>query len=443
MKTMSIASRVPVLLLTMSAQGVAGWASFFLSPASIEIATTLSLPFSWIGWQVGMVYGATLFGCLFSGRVIALIGASRSLQLAMLLTIFGALLATSFSGSSLGVFWLFLGSIFIGLGYSFTNPASSELLILFSGKGGGLIFSLKQSSVPLGLVVAGLTTPLCTQHWGWQSSSLPVVIAALLSIAFLEHTRTRFSQTLADKQRREQLASRPSAILSKGFARGIFVGISPLRGIFRLCKTPHLFWLAMASVSLSPIQMTVMGYTSPFAVDYLGYGLLVGGFLLSLSQCATFIARPLWGVMSDRYFESRRMIGLLAIAGGFLSLSLLLLPRGANFLVTAILFSLLAACVVGWNGLFMMSLAVLSRERRAVGGSFARGKVSANGMSVSEATSSALFFTYGACFIGPVMVPTIIDWTDGNYAFVFALYGVLGMISAIYCLRRSLRSSFG
>ena len=438
MKTMGIASRVPVLLLTMSAQGVAGWASFFLSPASIEIAASLSLPFSWIGWQVGTVYGATLFGCLFSGRVIARIGASRSLQISMLLTIFGAVLATSLSASSLGVFWLFLGTIFIGLGYAFTNPAASELLILFSGKGGGLIFSLKQSSVPLGLVAAGIATPLCTQHWGWQSSAFPIVAAALVSIIFLERSHLRFSRTLADKQRRQQLASRHSANVSgRGGVRGIMMGISPLRGISRLCKTPHLFWLAMASVSLSPIQMVVMGYTSPFAVDYLGYGLLAGGFLLSLSQCATFVARPLWGVMSDRFFEARRMIGLLAIASGCFSLSLLLLPRGADFLLAAILFSLLAACAVGWNGLFMMSLAVMSRQRRAARRD---SDGSATSMSVSEATSSALFFTYGSCFIGPVLVPTIIDWTGGNYAFVFALYGVLGMVAATYCLRRSLRS---
>ena len=208
MKTMKISSRVPVLLLTMSAQGVAGWASFFLSPASIEIASALSLPFSWIGWQVGTVYGATLFGCLFSGRVIARVGASRSLQLSMLLTIFGAIIATSLASGAYGVFWLFFGSILIGLGYALTNPASSELLILFSGKGGGLLFSLKQSSVPLGLVIAGIATPLCTQHWGWQSSALPVVGAAVMSIILLEFSRLRFSQTLADRQRRERVASR-------------------------------------------------------------------------------------------------------------------------------------------------------------------------------------------------------------------------------------------
>ena len=249
----------------------------------------------------------------------------------------------------------------------------------------------------------------------------------------------------------QNLTQRITQRITQGITQGIVIAISPLRGVVRLCRTPHLFWLAMASVSISPIQMVVMGYTSPFAVDYLGYGLLAGGLLLSLSQCATFLARPLWGVISDRYFEARRMIAFLAIAGGFLSLTLFLLPRGANFSLTVILFSLLAACAVGWNGLFMMSLAVLSRERRGQDnttaiardntGASSSPRGNSSSMSVSEATSSALFFTYGACFLGPVMVPTIIDWTGGNYAFVFGLYGVFGMVSGTYCLRRSLRAS--
>ena len=421
MRLLTARSRVPVLLVTMSTQGVAGWASFFLSPATREAGRTLDLPLAWIGWQIGTVYGATLVGCLFSGRIVARRGASESLQLAMLLTMTGAIVAVVFADLAWGVLWMFVGSSLIGLGYALTNPASSEMLLLFAGKRGGLLFSLKQSSVPLGLVVAGIATPFCTQAWGWQTCAIPLVLAACCSMGLVQLGKGRFAKTRAEKERRARSARKSETNASRGGESGM-LRLVPWRGVVDLCRIPPLFWLAMASVSLSPLQMIVMGYTSPFAAEALGYNLVAAGLLLSLSQGATFIARPLWGLVSDRssFLSARRMIALLALAGGVSSSLLLFLPRGANFIVAAVLFALLAACAVGWNGLYMMSLARL------------RGR-----LSTSEATSSALFFTYGACFLGPALFPFFLR-VLGDFAWVFALYGVCGSGVALFCIRRSL-----
>ena len=441
MRILTARSRIPVLLVTMSTQGVAGWASFFLSPATREAGRTLGLPSAWIGWQVGTVYGATLIGCLFSGRIIARRGASEALQLAMLLTIVGAVVAVAFADSEWGVLWMFVGTCLIGLGYALTNPASSEMLLFFAGKrGGGLLFSLKQSSVPLGLVVAGIVTPFCTETWGWQTCAIPLILAACCSIALVQMGKGRFAKTSAEKKRRAHNLKKDRATqdnatkdrasgavmlvprLISRFVPKIIPKIIPWRGIVAFCRIPSLFWLAMASVSLSPLQMIVMGYTSPFAVEDLGYNLVAAGLLLSLSQGATFVTRPLWGLVSDRssFLSARRMIALLALAGGIFSIFLLFLPRGANFTVAAVLFSLLAASAVGWNGLYMVSLARL------------RGS-----LSTGEATSSALFFTYGACFLGPFLFPFFLR-VLGDFSWVFALYGVCGSGFAIFCIRRSL-----
>ena len=434
MRLLTARSRIPVLLVTMSTQGVAGWASFFLSPATREAGRTLGLPLAWIGWQVGTVYGATLVGCLFSGRIVARRGASEALQMAMLLTIIGAGIACLFAESDWRVLWMFVGSSLIGLGYALTNPASSEMLLLFAGKRGGLLFSLKQSSVPLGLVVAGIATPFCTETWGWQTSAIPLVLAACLSIGLVQLGKGRFARTRAEQERRARSCQRMRERGGVGdsnrlaprfvpnFVSNFVPNFMPWRGIVAFCRVPSLFWLAMASVSLSPLQMIVMGYTSPFAVEALGYNVVAAGLLLSLSQGATFVARPLWGWASDRssFLSARRVIALLAAAGGVFSILLLFLPRGANFALAALLFALLAACAVGWNGLYMMSLARL------------RGS-----LSTSEATSSALFFTYGACFLGPFLFPFFLR-VVGDFAWVFVLYGVCGSSLAVFCIRRSL-----
>ncbi len=419
MRTLTARSRIPVLLATMSTQGVAGWASFFLSPATREAGHTLGLPSAWIGWQIGTVYGATLVGCLFVGRIVASRGASEALQLAMLLTIAGAIVACAAASSTWGVVWMFVGTSLIGLGYSLTNPASSEMLLLFAGKRGGLLFSLKQSSVPLGLVVAGIATPFCTENWGWQTCAVPLILAACLAIGVVQLGKGRFARTRAEQERRARNLAKQRR--EKGDAS--LTTLLPWRGIVAFCRLRPLLWLAMASVSLSPLQMIVMGYTSPFAVETLGYNLVAAGLLLSLSQGATFLARPLWGIVSDRFLSARRTIALLAMASGVFSICLLFLPRGANFVVATVLFALFAACAVGWNGLYMMSLARL------------RGA-----LSTSEATSSALFFTYGACFLGPFLFP-FLSRVLGEFAWVFALYGVCGSACAVFCLWRSLVES--
>ena len=385
------------------------------------------LPLAWIGWQIGTVYGATLVGCLFAGRIVARRGASESLQLAMLLTIAGAVVAVAFADEAGGVLWMFVGSSLIGLGYALTNPASSEMLLLFAGKRGGLLFSLKQSSVPLGLVVAGIATPFCTQNWGWQTCVIPLVVAACGSIGLVQLGKGRFARTRAEQERRARSLNNGRTQRDKASVANLVSNLVPWRGIVAFCRIPSLFWLAMASVSLSPLQMIVMGYTSPFAVEALGYNLVAAGLLLSLSQGATFVARPLWGLASDRcsFLSARGTIALLAAAGGVFSLCLLFLPRGANFVIAALLFALLAACAVGWNGLYMMSLARL------------RGR-----LSTGEATSSALFFTYGACFLGPFLFPFFLQ-VLGDFAWVFALYGFCGSVCAVFCLRRSLASTAG
>ena len=78
---------------------------------------------------------------------------------------------------------MLLASVAIGIGYGLNNPAASEMLSRFTPKRRrNIVFSLKQSGVPLGGILAALALPLLAQGLGWcvalgVSGGVPILFA--------------------------------------------------------------------------------------------------------------------------------------------------------------------------------------------------------------------------------------------------------------------------
>ena len=78
------------------------------------------------------------------------------------------------------------GSILIGLGYGLTNPPSAVLLARATSiYNRGLIFSLKQSGVPLGGVIAAVSTPLLTESFHWRIAAYAVGIVCFITLIII------------------------------------------------------------------------------------------------------------------------------------------------------------------------------------------------------------------------------------------------------------------
>src|SRR3954471_14043680 len=98
-----------------------------------------------------------------------------------------------------------IATIIIGLGYGPLTPASSQVLASQSQSHGfALLVSVRQTSVPLGGVLAGLLVPQLTLRMGWQSSCVvlglstaAVALLAAVSLPLIRNEqpagRTRFS----------------------------------------------------------------------------------------------------------------------------------------------------------------------------------------------------------------------------------------------------------
>src|SRR5665213_1653954 len=152
----------------------------------------------------------------------------------------------------------------IGLGLVATGPltaASSHILIRQTPpERRALIFSIKQTGVPLGGALAGLLVPPLTLAFGWQNAALAVGGASiLLAIACEKLHRTLDDD--ADPQ-----------------AKGEQHILAALRLVWSM---PGLRCLSLASVVYSAMQLCVSAFIVTFLTERVGLHLVTAGIVMA------------------------------------------------------------------------------------------------------------------------------------------------------------------
>ena len=131
---------------------------------------------------------ASLVFQLGCGSFILRYGALRTSQAAL------AMLALGLLAASTGPLLLFaLSAIIGGGGAAVSTPASSHLLGRYSPpRYAPLVFSIKQTAVPAGLVLAGLLGPLLTASSGWRGALQFAAASCFAFAVMLEPLRKEF-----------------------------------------------------------------------------------------------------------------------------------------------------------------------------------------------------------------------------------------------------------
>ena len=242
---------------------------------------------SWLGVYVGIIAFVALTVQVGCGSFIIRYGSLRISQISLLSTGIGLALATPGFISL-----MILSAVAIGASASST-PASSHLLGRYSpAQYAPLVFSIKQTAVPLGLLSAGLLGPFLTEAYDWRVALLAVAGACLVFTLALESFRAKF-----DKDRDESKK----------------IHLSDFRGTVTLVlsKKP-LRSLAFGCFAFVGLQATFVAFFVIYLTD-IGYSLIEAGAVFSIATAVAIPGRIFWGWMSSWLVQPRAMLGILAL----------------------------------------------------------------------------------------------------------------------------------
>ena len=385
------------LLLTLVIQAMVAMALLSLPVVAPVVAQTLQVSPALVGLYVSVTYAGAMVATLMGGATVARMGANRVSQWGLVLCALGLLLCA--------VPWLpsmVLGAVLFGLGYGPITPASSHLLARTTPKHQmSLVFSIKQTGVPLGSMLAGAVVPPLALLGNWQLSLVAVAVVCLLCAWVSQSLRAELD---SDRQ--------PDTRIRWGSL------IEPIRLVLA-----HRALLTMASCSFmfSMVQLSLTTYLVTFLHDDLSYGLVAAGLALSVTQLGGIGGRVVWGYVADRWLGARRMLLLLAsmMALGALA-SAFLTTDTPQAVVIAILVAF-GASAIGWNGVYLAEVA-----RRAPPG------------MASMATGGTLAFTFLGVVVGPPMFGAL-SGLFGTYRAGFLGLMVMASISGtvLYWTQRS------
>jgi MFS family permease len=348
-----------VVLVTTAAQMVVAMSNIVLSTIAPKVAESLGVAPVLVGYHVGLTFGAAAVASIYGGIVVLRLGAARTTQLSMVSSVIGvALLALPHVG------YVALGSLFIGTGMGFASPAASYLLVKHtSADRRNLLFSIKQTGVPLGGVIIALTAPILAVTVGWRWSLAMIATVGVATLLITERARVAWDSD-----------HRPVGSLRS----------TPFGGVPLVWRQKALRWVALAAVLFSSVQRILLSFTVIYLVTEGGYGLVEAGIMLSVAQVGGATSRIPWGWLADRLRSGLAVLTLICAIMIVSSIALILLEASWPRPLVYLLFFLLGASCVGWNGIVHAECARLSPA----------------GM-ISLAAGGMSFFVFGGVMFGP------------------------------------------
>src|SRR6266436_8359054 len=248
---------------------------------------------AWVGVYYGVSAAASLFVQMGCGSFIVSYGALRMSQVALVLL--GGGMAVAAEG------WLpgFGASAIIGGGgAAVSTPTSSQLLGRVSPpRLAPLVFSIKQTAVPAGLLICGFLGPAMAVALGWRGAMLATAVACVTGAALLQPLRLRFDDDRVPS-RRFRFSDFRATIASVLTAR-------------------ELRALSFACFAFNGVQSVFTSYFVTYLVA-IGYELAAAGFVFSLVVVIAVPCRVLWGWLGSFYVAPRLVMAGLALgmAGG-------------------------------------------------------------------------------------------------------------------------------
>ena len=314
------------LLVTLAIQVMTALSMMAVPVLASTAAPDIGVSATYVGLFVALVYLGAMISSVAGGALVPRFGAIRVSQVCLLLCAVGMALAMLGLPAIMAV-----AALIVGCGYGPITPASSHVLAKSTPPHlTGLVFSLKQTGVPLGGLLAGLLVPPLVLLAGWRAALASVSIACLAVAAFVQAMQPSID---CDREPDHRI----------GFA----AILAPLKQVLGV---PSIRALALASLFYSAMQLCLMGYVVIYLVQDLELSLVRAGILLAIAQAGGVFGRIVWGTVADRWIPPQRMFGQLGLtmASGAAATALFSPAWPASALMLTL--TLFGAAAIGWNG---------------------------------------------------------------------------------------------
>jgi len=337
-----------------------------------QIAMGTGIPALRIVEASGLLFVGAIIPTLAVSPIIARLGPIRIFQLGTLLAAAGVLVV------EIGRPWaVILGAIIIGAGYGPGTPSASAVLACHTNpQMRSLVFSIKQSGVPIGGFLAGLTLPGIAIAIGWHWAISAVAMFCVLSALWIGMWRRELDRDLIDPEIRIQ----PREL------------IRSLHLLPTLRLHPDLPRITFHSFAAASFQSGIVAILTTFLVQDGGITGLQAGLIFSLTNIAGAIGRIGFGLLADRIISPQALLAALPLPALASILTLVIFGSALPFFAIMLLGILFGLTGAGWNGVLIGEIASLAPSG-----------------AVSRVSASSLPFMFAGYLVGPVITGGLVE----------------------------------
>ncbi len=333
----------------------------------------------------------TTMGC---GGFILRYGAMRMTQVGMLS------LGTGLAITAVG--WLptfALGALVSGIGQAVSTPSSSHLLGRLSPpRLAPLMFSIKQTGVPAGLMLAGVIAPRLVREMDWRTTLLIIGALCGLIVVALQPLRRRFD---VDRNRSYPLS--PADIRAN---------------VASVLRDPALRMMCLTMFSFVGLQALFTGFFVLYLVRGLGYDLERSGLVFAIAVAVAVPARIGWGWLASRFIRPAVLLSLLGIGMAVAATLTAIIDPAWPTWVVAMIATLLSVTGVSWHGVLLAEVARLAPQGR-----------------IGATTGAVLAFGDAGSLVLPLLFSGALALT-GSYGVGFLIGASLAAGIGVFGLRR-------
>lgn len=357
------------------------------------IIADLAIDAAWVGVYFGLTAAASLVAQLGCGSFIVRYGALRMSQISLAMVAAGTGLAAV--GTPLA---LILSAIIAGSGGAVSTPASSHLLARVSSpRYMPLVFSIKQTAVPAGLLLAGILGPQITEWLNWRWTMVLSALACAGFTLMLQPLRPRFDD--------DRVPTRTFRLSDFGTTLASVLGKPSLRALSFACLAFNGMQTVMTAYFV--VYLTTIGYTP-----------VAAGFLFSVAVSVAVPGRILWGWLGSTRVSPRMMMAALAFGMSASAMLLALSGPAWPTLLVGLVACMLSATALSWHGILLAETARGAPEDM-------RGGV----------TGGVLSFGQVGALLLPLVYSGLLDAT-GSYGTGFVVCGLPALFVGIQLLRQ-------